>query len=48
MMVLIFHKGSEIFDRVSYLQKQNLLSSLNLFYHLENNDPPYSYQWSGH
>lgn len=48
MMVLIFHKGSEIFDRVSYLQKQNLLSSLKMFYHLENNDPPYSYQWSGH
>lgn len=30
-MVLIFYKGPEIFGRVSYLQKQNLLSSLKCF-----------------
>lgn len=27
IMVLIFHKGPGIFYQVSYLQKQNLLSS---------------------
>lgn len=48
MMVLIFQEGPGIFYRVSYLQKQNLLSSLKMFCHLENNDSPYSYQWSSH